>query len=179
MKKPAHDISRTASRGSLKRARLVDSPQEELGIACISNAFTGDAEAKPSRQTGGDMQSRAPINMLATQEESLVASLQTQLHLQNQLLAAHARIDQHEDRLASLFSSPAGAALTSSPAGAALSKGDGPSVASLAQSGGNLPPFRVGGVERPGYEYIGLNSGVPIWGRQAVVRDSVNAHADE
>jgi len=146
---------------------------------CGGRHLARECPHKPSRQTGGDMQSRAPINMLAAQEESLVASLQTQLHLQNQLLAAHARIDQHEDRLASLFSSPAGAALTSSPAGAALSKGDGPSVASLAQSGGNLPPFRVGGVERPGYEYIGINSGVPIWGRQDVVRDSVNAHADE
>jgi hypothetical protein len=141
---------------------------------CGGPHFARDCPQKPSRKSGGDTQPRASINMLAAQEEcsqssSLVASLQTQLHLQNQLLAAQARIDRQEDRLASLFSSPAGAV---------LSQGDGPSLASLAQTGGALPPFKVGGAEPPGYEYIGINQGVPIWGREDVVRASVNANAE-
>jgi hypothetical protein len=144
---------------------------------CGGPHFARDCPVKPTRRIGGAPQPlgvetrSASVNLLAAQEDSLVASLQSQIALQNQILAAHTRMDQQEDRLASL---------SYSPAGAALSQGAGPSVASLAApKGGNLPAFRVGGTEQPGYEYIGLNRGVPIWGRQDVVRESVEAHAPE
>jgi hypothetical protein len=143
---------------------------------CGGPHFARECPRKPSRTMGGDPPPlsvgprSAPINMLAAQEDPLVASLQAQLAVQNQLLAAHARLDQQEDRLASLLHSPAGAI---------LAQGAGPSVASLAPTVGELPAFRVGGAEQAGYEYIGLNHGVPIWGRQDLVRASVEANAAE
>jgi hypothetical protein len=143
---------------------------------CLGPHYARDCPQQLARQTGRDTQPlsagtpRTFVNLLAAQEDPLVASLQSQLALQHQLLAAHTRMDQQEDRLASL-------ALAYSPAGAVLSQGVGPSVASLAvPRGSDLPALRVGGPEQPGYEYIGINHGVPIYGRQDVVKDSVEAH---
>jgi hypothetical protein len=103
-------------------------------------------------------------------QRTCVAALQAQLHLQNQLLVAQSALARHEDRLASTS--------CISSAGAALLQGDGPSLASLAQTGDAPAPLKVGGAQPAGYSYLGLNQGVPIWGHEDIVRAALRADGD-
>jgi hypothetical protein len=125
------------------------------------------------KEPGAEVQRGAGLNVLDVQgtsqeHNSLIASLQNQVSLQHQLLAAQATLTQQDEML--------GALGAPSHAGATMQQG---AVVSMPLSPLTAPPavaqapIILGGAQPEGYVYISTNQGQAIWGHADIVQASM------
>jgi hypothetical protein len=115
------------------------------------------------------VQRGAGLNVVGVQDEQheneLIAALRGQVDLQHQLMAAQeGRIQQNDVKLAELA------------ARVGFMGGPGASVSQL--SGTGQPTERtqqliMGGAPTPGYEFVGQNLGMAIWGHPDIMQASI------
>jgi len=128
-----------------------------------------------SKENGTGMPRSAPLNMLSAQELSqehytLIASLQNQVSLQQQLLSVQATLARHDNSLTNAL----GALGHPFHAGATMLPGVGTSLASLpAPTAVAQSQMILGGEQLAGYVYIRMNQGQAIWGHADIVQASI------
>jgi hypothetical protein len=117
------------------------------------------------KDAGAGVQCGAPLNMLPVQEtlhepHTLIAAIQTQVSLQQQLLAEQTTLARQDQLL--------------SRVGAALPQGAGmPLAVLMAPPAVAQAPMILGGDQPEGYVYIGTNQGLTVWGHANIVQASL------
>jgi hypothetical protein len=117
------------------------------------------------KDAGADVHHGAPLQMLSVQEvlqepHTLIASFQTQVSLQQQLLAEQTTLARQDQLL--------------SRVGAALPQGAGmPLAVLMAPPAVAQATMILGGDQPEGYVYIGTNQGLTVWGHANIVQASL------